>query len=101
MGSVFFETGEEIERCENVADVAEMVEGRLQVVFIDESTEFREGRIFGAKGAWKMWHDRRGTLDKFVADDPMTMPAGFTTFRHDGHDHERTGRIKRLKRADL
>jgi hypothetical protein len=103
---LILETDEgELETIENVADVAEVAPGRLMVASLSGDREMVGGRIFGAYGQWKMWHETGDDTEQFLAAGPITMPDDFTQFlvNRDGEwmDHARSGRIKRLKRADL
>ena len=103
---VAIKTDDGIEKVTGVADVAEVAEGRLMIATLDGERDMTGGKIFGAFGVWKMWHEQAGEVEQFVADTPLTMPpTDFTRFRYQSGDRwvkrDRGGRIKRLKRADL
>ena len=101
---VAIKTDDGIETIPDVADVAEVAPGRLMIATRDGDRDMTGGEIFGAFGVWKMWHERAGAVEQFVADTPLTMPGDFTRFRQPGDlpvKRDRGGRIKRLKRADL
>ncbi|QRV15078.1 hypothetical protein JMJ58_19555 [Haloterrigena salifodinae] len=91
----------------NIADAAEVTEGRTQLVNLGGEGEMVDGRIFGVwKGTWKMWLDTgEGILNADPVEAPiMTYPAGsrdVIRFTYDGVEREQYGRVKRLKRADL
>jgi hypothetical protein len=92
------------ETVENVADVAEMVPGRLQVVFIDETREVYQGALFGGWGHWKMWIDTEGFgdgVEKHVGENPLTMPRDFIRYKLENISRDVPGTIKRLKRSNL
>ena len=92
----------DLESVENVADVAEVMPGRLQVVYEDESDEFVPGSLFCGYGRWKIWlNPRDGEIEKYIGEDPMTMPGEFIRFHEGDVPTDRAATIKRLKRADL
>jgi hypothetical protein len=94
--------GGEFEQIENVADVAEIMPGRLQVVYMDETSEFVSGSLFGSWGPWKMWIDRDDDLRKLFVDSVMTYPPNDTISYDQGNLKFRSsGRIKRLKQPSL
>lgn len=88
---------------ENVADAAEVTPGRLQVVFMDESSEFIEGSLFGGWGEWRVWlqPDHPGEVEKYEGTNPLTMPGDNIRFRPEHGTTERAANIKRLKRPNL
>jgi hypothetical protein len=105
---VIIETDDGRQTLTDVADVAEVMDGRLQVADLDGNREMISGSIFGAFGRWRMWHENRvGEVEKFTSDTPLTMPGDFTRFYYENDrlecllKQERGGRIKRLRRADL
>jgi hypothetical protein len=102
-GSVTVRTEDgEFELIENVADVAEVSPGRLQVVLMDQSATIVSGTLFAGWGMWKLWLDcNREKLEKYEVRSPCTMPGGHIKFRtnHGIRTHGRT--MKRLKRPDI
>jgi hypothetical protein len=102
-GSVSIRTEDgEIELIEDVADVAEVTPGRLQVVFTDKTSEFQSGSLFGGYGSWKIWIDCTGDeLEKYVGDDPLSMPGDYVKLQADYGTVKRDGPIKRLRRPNL
>ena len=99
-------TDEGIEKIEDVADVAEVAPGRLMIATTDGERDMTGGEIFGAFGSWKMWHDGgNNEIEQYLAETPLTMPNDVTRFEYTSGDLtykcDRSGRIKRLKRADL
>ncbi|QSG06345.1 hypothetical protein [Halapricum desulfuricans] len=108
--NVMILTDDGIEQHTNLADIAEVMDGKLQIADLDGNRELVPGTIFGASGRWKMWHENdHGEIERFVAEKPLTMPGDFTRFWFDTDENvvecrlkqERVGRIKRLRRADL
>lgn len=102
-GSVAIRTDDgEIEQVTDVADVAEVTPGRLQVVFTDKTSEFRSGTLFGGYGTWKVWIDCTGDdLEKYVGKNPLSMPGDYVQLRADYGTVKRDGPIKRLRRPNL
>lgn len=91
-----------------VADAAEVTEGRVQLAFLDGRTEMVDGFLFAVfEGTWKMWmDDGRGILKAAPVESPiLTLPFTSETdviqFEYDGYEQQKAGRIKRLKRYDL
>lgn len=100
--TVFIETDDGIEKHTNVADVAEVSDGRLMVAGVDGDQEMVGGSIFGAFGSWKMWFEGPdGTVEKHQPESPIKMPYGAVQFTDKHGRREGSGRIKRLKRIDL
>ncbi|WP_200531574.1 MULTISPECIES: hypothetical protein [unclassified Halorubrum] len=92
----------------DVADAAEVTEGRVQLVFLNGETEMADGQIFAVwEDEWKMWLDTgRGIINAEPVTGPiLTLPYTKTNdlikFDYDGYEQRKAGRIKRLKRADL
>lgn len=84
--------------------MAEVTEGRVQVVGLDGEGEMVDGRIFVVwEGDWKMWLDTgTGIITANPVEAPiLTMPGGVVKFRYHRGEREVRGRLKRLKRADL
>ncbi|TQQ81897.1 hypothetical protein [Halonotius roseus] len=103
-GSIVVRTANgDFETIENVADVAELVSGTLKVVFEDTTEETVSGSLFGGWGAWKLWLDPPAGdgLQKYIGEDPLTMPNDSIRFRIDEGTLHRAARIKRLKQATL
>lgn len=102
-GSVVIQTDDgELETVEDVADVAEVTPGRLQVVLMDETAEFRSGSLFGGWGEWRLWLDCDGDeLEYHVGENPLTMPDNTIRVTSDYGKIDRLGTIKRLKRPNL
>ena len=102
-GSVTIRTDDgELETIKNVADVAEVTAGRLQVVLTDETSEFRSGSLFGGWGNWRMWFDCGGDeFEHHIGENPLTMPWGFIRFQSKCGFRDRGGSIKRLRRPEL
>ena len=95
-----------METLNDVADIAEVAPGRLMIATLDGSRDMTGGTIFGSFGEWKMWHEAdTGDVIQYLAETPLTMPGDVTKFRYRDnerwYDAQRSGRIKRLKRADL
>ncbi|WP_074793256.1 hypothetical protein [Haloferax larsenii] len=95
-------------RFSQVADIAEVTEERVQVVYLDGSREMVDGYIFAVfEGAWQMWLDTgSGILRVDPAEGPiLTLPftsdSDLIKFQYDGLKRSHGGRIKRLKRSDL
>ena len=102
MNKVAIKTESGIESVENVADIAEVSSGRLMIAEVSGDREMVDGTIFGAWGRWKTWHESdAGVIATFVSDDPMTMPDDVIRFGIDGYTQDKTGRLKRLKSAEL
>lgn len=99
---VDYEDGEKA-TIENVADAAEVTPGRLQVVFMDESSEFIEGSLFGGWGEWRVWLDPNypGDVEQYTGENPLTMPGEYIRYRPENGSRERAARIKRLRRPNL
>lgn len=97
------QTDGEIETVDDVADIAEISPGRLQVVYADESSEFLSGSLFGGWGEWRVWLDteRGDELQQHVGEDPLTMPRDFIRFRSSHSTQDRAATIKRLKLPNL
>ncbi|OYR54989.1 hypothetical protein [Halorubrum halodurans] len=99
---VAIKTNDRIEKLTDVADVAEVSPSRLMIASLDGERDMIDGTIFGAYGRWKMWHETdSGAVNRYLSEDPMTMPDDVLRFGADGYTRDQTGRIKRLKRADL
>jgi hypothetical protein len=100
--TVFIETDDGIERYTDIADIAEVAEGRLMIASLDGGKEIVGGVIFGAFGSWKMWVEGlTGGVEQYSPKTPMKMPTGNIRFHSEHGRRERAGRIKRLKRIDL
>ena len=96
----------ELDQLSGVADIAEVAPGRLMIATTDGERDMTGGEIFGAFGSWKMWHDGgNNEIEQYLAETPLTMPNDVTRFEYTSGDLtykcDRSGRIKRLKRADL
>ena len=96
----------ELDQLPDVADIAEVAPGRLMIATTDGDRDMTGGEIFGAFGSWKMWHaGGNNEVEQYLAETPLTMPGDVTKFSYRDDDRqykaERSGRIKRLKRADL
>lgn len=101
-GLLVIDTGDGLDKRRDVADVAEVSEGRLQVVTLDGETEMVDGHLFGGFGYWKMWlDDGRGIATVDPAFSPLTMPGDYIAFDYDGLRHEKYGDVLRLRRPDL
>ncbi|UBF22635.1 hypothetical protein HRTV-25_gp54 [Halorubrum tailed virus 25] len=101
-GKVAVKTESGIESLTNVADVAEVSPNRLMIADAEGGRDMIDGTIFGAWGRWKTWHEKEsGAIDTFVSEDPMTMPDDVLRFGVDGYTRDQTGRLKRLKLAEL
>lgn len=92
----------------DVADAAEVSEGRVQLVFLDGETEMVDGQIFATwENDWKLWMDTgRGIIHAEPVSAPiLTLPYtkknDLIKFDYDGYENRKAGRIKRLKRYDL
>ena len=95
-----------LDQLSGVADIAEVSPGRLMIATTDGERDMTGGEIFGAFGSWKMWHDGgNNEIEQYLAETPLSMPNGVTRFEYHSNDRtyrdERSGRIRRLKRADL
>jgi hypothetical protein len=93
----------ETETVEDVADIAEMAKGRLQVVHTDESTEFVNGVILGGWGDWKIWLDPAvgGEMEKVTGEDPLAMSYGRLHYLTGETSVSTDAKIKRLKQSNL
>lgn len=96
--ALFIRNNGEIETIENVVDVAEIAEGRLQIAYEDGETELRDGLIFGATGVWKIWLFKDGNVNKEQCEYPITLPDDKIGLN--GSRDQRLGCIKRLKRVN-
>ena len=101
MSRPIIKTDDGIESVENVADIAEMTPGHLQVVCMDESSEMISGSLFGGWGDWKMWLELNGSVEQHVVERVLTVPTGAVEFNKDGRMYRTGGHIKRLKRPNL
>lgn len=101
-GKVAVKTESGIESLTNVADIAEVSPNRLMIADAEGGQNMIDGTIFGAWGRWKTWFEKdTGAIVAFTSDDPMTMPDDVLRLGVDGYTRHQTGRLKRLKLAEL
>jgi len=105
-GEVTVQTDDGLVDRYGVADIAEVAKGRLRVALEDGTTGMTGGSLFGAWGRWKIWVEcPDGSIQTYLGQRPLTMPNDTLSIVDESRGAARkvrvTGRIKRLKRADL